>query len=162
METTNILEHSKIEDKINTLIGSAKDKRLDHITKLTEANKIAHSMGIKDPIDYKLKKISDSSTTKSQIMTDISNNSGNLYTMGYEALEAEIASLTKPRIKLNNAERQITKITTTSTTVMRTTSVYLKLALYAFVRWLKTLPHLNSSSKSFQPKSSPPTGKRYG
>jgi hypothetical protein len=38
---------------------------------------------------------------------------------------SEIASLTNPRIKLNKAERKITNITTTSTTVMKFTCVFL-------------------------------------
>lgn len=95
LETLNLLERSKIEDQIKTILNSEKDKRADHIMKLTEANKIAHYMGIKNFIDFKLKKISDSVTTKSQIMTDISSKGPQLYTLGYEALEAEISSLTK-------------------------------------------------------------------
>ena len=92
LETLDSLERSKITDQINTLKNSAKDKRLDRITILTEANEIAHSLELKDPIDYKLKKISDSGAS-SQIITNVSDDSPELYTRGYEALEAEIASL---------------------------------------------------------------------
>ncbi|MCP3675034.1 MAG: hypothetical protein GY829_11280 [Gammaproteobacteria bacterium] len=95
LEAVNILERRKVEDKIKIFKDSAKGKRLDRIIKLTEASKIAHSMGIKDPIDYKLKKISDLSNTNSQIMTDVSSNTNTLYSRGYEALEAEITSLTQ-------------------------------------------------------------------
>ncbi|WP_198265085.1 Wzz/FepE/Etk N-terminal domain-containing protein [sulfur-oxidizing endosymbiont of Gigantopelta aegis] len=95
LETANLLERKKLTDRINTLKGSAKGKRLDRIKKLVEASEIAHSMGLKEPIAYKLKKISKSANIKSQIMTDISSNTPQLYTRGYEALEAEIVSLTK-------------------------------------------------------------------
>ena len=113
LETSDSLKRNEIEDKIKVLRDSAQDKRLDRIAKLTEANTIAHSLGIKDPIDFKLKKISDSSTKKYQIMTDISNKSSQLYTLGYEALEAEIDSLKKrtnddPYIKeLRSLEEQL-------------------------------------------------------
>ena len=95
LESIDSLERNKIQDKINTLRFSAKNKRLDRINQLMEASAIARSLGIEDPIDYKLKKISNSATTNSQIMTDISNKSSQLYTQGYEALDAEIVSLKK-------------------------------------------------------------------
>jgi len=95
LETSDALKRSEIEDKIKSLRNAAKDKRLDRIAELTEASEIAHSLGIKNPLDYKLKKISDSSIVNSQIMTDVSSKSSGLYSLGYEALEAEIATLSK-------------------------------------------------------------------
>ena len=46
------------------------------------------------PFEYKLDKLSKLGDN-SQIMTDMSNTSSQLYTRGYEALAAEISSLTK-------------------------------------------------------------------
>jgi LPS O-antigen subunit length determinant protein (WzzB/FepE family) len=65
---------------------------------LKEAAGIAHSLDIKDPIAYKLKKISDSAMTNSQILTGISSNAPQIYTRGYEAIEAEIASLSNRKV----------------------------------------------------------------
>ena len=112
LETENLLERNKIEDQIKSLRDSEKNKRLDRIEQLIEASQIARTLKIKDPIDYKLKKIGSSSTT-SQITTNLSNNSQKLYTLGYEAIDAEIASLTKrtndaPYIKeLRGLERKL-------------------------------------------------------
>ena len=52
-------------------------------------------MNIKDPIGYKLKKISDAALNNSQITTSIGSSNSQLYTKGYEAIEAEISSLSK-------------------------------------------------------------------
>lgn len=93
LEASDILERNMLKDKIKALRKTAKDQRLDRITVLAEAISIAHTLGIKDPIDYKLKKISNMSKTSSQILTDISSKAPQLYTQGYEALEAKMASL---------------------------------------------------------------------
>jgi LPS O-antigen subunit length determinant protein (WzzB/FepE family) len=93
LNETDRIEREGIEEKIKTLRNSAKEKRLDRLAVLQEAAEIAHSLEIKNPIGYKLKKISESGLNKSQIFTDISDNAPLLYTRGYEALEAEISSL---------------------------------------------------------------------
>jgi chain length determinant protein (polysaccharide antigen chain regulator) len=93
LETADDLQKKNITDKIATLRDFAKQRRLDRIEKLREAAGIAHSLGIKDPIAYKLKKIGEASPSSSQIMTDLTAPAPQLYTLGYEAVEAEIASL---------------------------------------------------------------------
>ena len=93
LEETDQIERNSIDENIRTLRKSAKEKRLDRVAILKEASGIAHALEIKDSIGYKLKKISDSAATKSQILTSISNDAPELYTRGYEALDAEIASL---------------------------------------------------------------------
>ena len=93
LETADALERESINDKIASLRSKALGERLDKITKLKEATGIAHSLEIKDPIGYKLKKISDATEIKSQILTGISDSAQQVYTRGYEALDAEIESL---------------------------------------------------------------------
>jgi len=93
LEIVDALERNTIHDKIASLRDKVRSQRLDRISILKEAAEIAHSLEIKDPIAYKLKKISDSAITKSQILTGISSNAPQLYTRGYEAIEAEILSL---------------------------------------------------------------------
>jgi len=98
MEEADRIEREGVEEKIRTLRNSAKEKRLDRISKLKEASGIAHSLEIRDPIGYKLKKLSDAAEINSQILTDISNTTPQLYTRGYEALDAEITSLSSRKI----------------------------------------------------------------
>jgi len=98
LETADALERNTINDKIASLRDKVHGERLDRISKLKEAAEIAHSLDIMDPIAYKLKKISDSAITKSQILTGISSNAPQLYTRGYEAIEAEITSLSNRTI----------------------------------------------------------------
>jgi len=93
LETSDALERNNINDKIASLRSKALSDRLDRVAKLKEATEIAHSLEIKDPIGYKLKKISDATATKSQILTGITNSAPQLYTRGYEAIDAEITSL---------------------------------------------------------------------
>jgi len=93
LETVDALELENINDKIASLRSKALGERIDRLAKLKEASGIAHSLEIKDPIGYKLKKISDATVTKSQILTGISNNAPQLYQRGYEALDVEINSL---------------------------------------------------------------------
>ena len=93
LETADALERNTINDKIASLRDKERDERKDRMTKLKEAADIAHSLDIKEPIGYKLKKISDSANTQSQILTDFSDDASQLYTRGYEAIEAEITSL---------------------------------------------------------------------
>ncbi|MBW6519724.1 MAG: hypothetical protein K0A99_01765 [Desulfoarculaceae bacterium] len=93
LETADVLKRKTITDKIAALRVSAKKKRLDRIATLREAAGIAHSLGIKDPILYKLDKISGASPGTTQIMTDLTTPAPQLYTLGFEALEAEIQSL---------------------------------------------------------------------
>jgi len=98
LETADVLERNTINDKIASLRNKVREERLDRIVKLKEAADIAHSLDIMDPIAYKLKKISDSAMTTSQILTGISSNAPQLYTRGYEAIEAEITSLSNRTI----------------------------------------------------------------
>jgi len=98
LEEADRIEREAVEEKISTLRNSAKAKRLDRVAVLKEASGIAHSLDIKDPIGYKLKKISDSALIKSQILTSISNSAPQLYTRGYEAIDAEITSLSNRTI----------------------------------------------------------------
>ena len=93
LEIAAALERKTISDKTSSLRSKALGERLDRIASLKEASGIAHSLEIKDPIGYKLKKISDATATKSQILTGISDNAPQLYQRGYEALDAEIISL---------------------------------------------------------------------
>ena len=93
LETADALERNTINDKIASLRDKMRGERLDRITTLKEAADIAHSLDIKEPIGYKLKKISDSANTQSQILTDFSDDTSQLYARGYEAIEAEITSL---------------------------------------------------------------------
>lgn len=93
LETADILERETINDQISALRSKALYERYDRISKLKEATEVAQSLGIQDPIGYKLKKINDAAVTKSQILTGISNSAPQLYTRGYEALDAEIESL---------------------------------------------------------------------
>ncbi len=115
MEKDDELKRKTIEDQIKALRILAKQKRQDRIAMLKEAAIIAHSLGIKDPIDYKLKKINAASPDKPQIMTNITTNNPQLYKIesqdksktittitthdpqlyriGFEAIEAEIKSL---------------------------------------------------------------------
>ena len=93
LEEADQIELEGIKEKISTFRNSAKEKRQDRISTFKEASGIAHSLDIKDPIGYKLKKISDAAVIKSQILTNISNSAPQLYTRGYEALDAEITSL---------------------------------------------------------------------
>jgi len=95
LETADVLARKTITDKIGTLRVFAKQKRMDRIATLHEAAGIAHSLGIKDPILYKLDKISGASPSSLQIMTDISTPAPQLYTLGFDALEAEIKSLSE-------------------------------------------------------------------
>jgi LPS O-antigen subunit length determinant protein (WzzB/FepE family) len=98
LETADALERNIINDKIATLRGKVRDERLDKISKLKEGNEIAHSLNIKDPFAYRLKKISDSNMSNSQILTGISSNAPEIYTRGYEAIEAEITSLSNRKV----------------------------------------------------------------
>lgn len=93
LEEANRIESEKIQKQIETFRSSAKEKISDTIAKLKEAAKIAHSLGIKDAIDYKLKKISDSMASNSNILTNISSNTPQLFMQGYEYLDAQISSL---------------------------------------------------------------------
>lgn len=93
LEEADRIERKAIEERIRTLRDSAGVRRLDRIVTIKEAAAIAHSLGIGDPIGFKLKKISDSYLNKPQILTDIIGNTSQLYMRGYEALEAEMASL---------------------------------------------------------------------
>jgi len=93
LETADSLELENINDKIASLRSKALGERIDRLAELKEASGIAHSLEIKDPIGYKLKKISDATATKSQILTGLSDNAPQLYQRGYEALDAEINSL---------------------------------------------------------------------
>jgi len=93
LETVDALERNTINDKIVSLRDKVRGERLDRISKLKEAAEIAHSLELKDPIEFKLKKMNDASMTNSQILTGISSNDPQLYTRGYEAIEAEITSL---------------------------------------------------------------------
>jgi len=98
LEEADQIKREGIEEKISTLRNSAKEKRLDRISTLKEASEIAHSLEILDPIGYKLRKIGDSNAIKSQILTDFSNRTPELYTRGYEALDAEVTSLSNRKI----------------------------------------------------------------
>ena len=99
LEEADRIKREEIEDEIRALRNSAKEKSLDRLATLKEAAEIAHSLDIKEPIGFKLKKISDSYRKKSQILTDISSVSPQLYKRGYEALEAEISSLSDRTIE---------------------------------------------------------------
>jgi len=98
LEEADQIDRKGIEEKISTLRYSAKERRLDRISTLKEATKIAHSLDLVDPIGYKLKKITDSIALNSQVLTDFSNRTPQLYTRGYEALDAEITSLSNRKI----------------------------------------------------------------
>lgn len=93
LEAADVLARKTITDKIGALREFAKQKRMDRIATLREAAGVAHSLGIKDPILYKLDKISEAAPSSRQIMTDISTPAPQLYTLGFDALEAEIKSL---------------------------------------------------------------------
>lgn len=93
MENADKLEQKQINDKIKALRLTAEKKRMDRIEILKKAAAIAHELKIKDPIDYKLKRINAAFSGKSPIMTDISYNDAQLYKLGFEAIEAEIKSL---------------------------------------------------------------------
>jgi len=98
LEEADQIGREGIEEKISTLRNSAKEKRLDRISTLKEASEIAHSLDIMDPIGYKLKKIGDSIAINSQVLTEFSSREPQLYTRGYEALDAEITSLSSRKI----------------------------------------------------------------
>jgi len=93
LEEDDRISRESIQDKIKTLRLSVKAKRLDRVEKLKEASNIAHSLGIKESIDYKLKKINSLSPSKSQIMTGITTDGMKLYEIGFEAIESEMESL---------------------------------------------------------------------
>ncbi len=92
LESADALEHKLIEDIMALLRNKVHKGRLDRILRLQEAAKIARSLDMAEPVG-KIKTISGTSLTKPQISTEISNEAPPLYTRGYEALEAEINSL---------------------------------------------------------------------
>jgi len=93
LEEADSIAHDKIINTINTINVSAEDKQKDRMEKLRQAYEIAKSLGISEPITYKLHKIDSADTEGSQIITNISDKSTQLYTRGYEALHAEMISL---------------------------------------------------------------------
>jgi LPS O-antigen subunit length determinant protein (WzzB/FepE family) len=95
LEEADQIEREKIQDKIKNLRSTANNKRSDRIAKLKEGAAIARTLEIKEPIGYKLKKIKDSTVTDSQIFTNLTTNGTHLYTLGYEAIDAEITSLSE-------------------------------------------------------------------
>jgi len=98
LEEADRIERAGIEEKINTLQSSAKERRLDRISTLKEASEIAHSLDLKEPIGFKLNKINDSALTTSQVLMGVSDSELQPYSRGYEALDAEIKSLSKREV----------------------------------------------------------------
>ena len=98
LETADALERNTINDKIVSLRDKVRGERQDRISIFKEAAEIAYSLGLKDPIEFRLKKLSDASTIQSQILTGISANDPLLYTRGYEAIEAEISTLSNRKV----------------------------------------------------------------
>ena len=92
LEAADALERKLIEGKMALLRNKIRNERLDRIARLQEAAKIARSLDIADPVGN-IENINGSSLIKSQIPTEISNEVQPLYTRGYEALEAELKSL---------------------------------------------------------------------
>lgn len=93
LNISDTLERKLLEDQINILKTSAKQKRLDHIERLKEAAKIAHTLGIKDPIDYRLSKINAIPLSKPVAIINITPETQRLYEIGFKAIETEIKSL---------------------------------------------------------------------
>ncbi|MBT5291368.1 MAG: hypothetical protein HOL30_05375, partial [Thiotrichales bacterium] len=93
LESINSLNQSEIKDRLNSLVESTKQKRLDRIATLQEAAEIAHSLGIKEAIGFSLRKIGEAQA-QAQAKLDISKLGSQLYNRGYDALEAEITTLT--------------------------------------------------------------------
>ena len=95
LESINSLNQSEIKDRLNSLVESTKQKRLDRIATLQEAAEIAHSLGIKEAIGFSLRKIGEAQAqAQAQAKLDISKLGSQLYNRGYDALEAEITTLT--------------------------------------------------------------------
>ena len=95
LEAADAIERKTINDKIASLRYKAQSERLDQIARLKEAAEMAHSLEIKNPIAYQLGEISEAGITNSQFLTDISDNGKQLYTHGYEAIEAELVCLSE-------------------------------------------------------------------
>jgi len=95
LETADRLARESIKDQISALTKNAEHKRQDQITILQEASRIAHALGIKESIGFSLRKIGEAQAqAQAQAQIDISKLGSQQYNRGYEALEAEIASLT--------------------------------------------------------------------
>ena len=82
-----------IEDQINVLRASAKEKRQDQIAQLTEAANIANSIGLIEKsslLDYNA---TQESTGKSTVYTEVTMTPPPLYLQGEKALRSQIKEL---------------------------------------------------------------------
>ena len=91
LQTADVLARKTINDTIISLQNRAHGERIDRIARLKEASEIAHTLEIRNGRGYELSNISGETAGEPQTL--IANNARPLYLRGYEALDAEIISL---------------------------------------------------------------------
>lgn len=94
LQETDQVERKKLEDQIQTLRDSAKTKRMDQITVLTEAAKIAESIGLIEKSAL-LENTSIAANERNAFYTEVNTQPQPLYLRGSKALRSEIKELTE-------------------------------------------------------------------
>lgn len=94
LQETDQVERKKLEDQIKTLRDSAKTKRMDQITVLTEAAKIAESIGLIEKSAL-LENTSIAANERNAFYTEVNTQPQPLYLRGSKALRSEIKELTE-------------------------------------------------------------------
>lgn len=94
LQETDQVERKKVEDQIKTLRDSAKTKRMDQITVLTEAAKIAESIGLIEKSAL-LENTSIAANERNAFYTEVNTQPQPLYLRGSKALRSEIKELTE-------------------------------------------------------------------
>lgn len=95
LQETDSTERKKTEDQINTLRASAKTKRLDYIQTLTEAAKVAESIGLIEKSSLLDSNIAQDKADGNAFYTEVTTQAQPLYLRGSKALRAEIKELTE-------------------------------------------------------------------
>lgn len=94
LQETDIVERKKLEDQIKTLRDNAKTKRMDQIIVLTEAAKIAESVGLIEKSALLENAITNPSEGNA-FYTEVNTQPQPLYLRGSKALRSEIKELTE-------------------------------------------------------------------
>jgi len=87
------LQMEALTRDIQALRSTALKKRMDRIAGLEEAAAIARAVDLGDPVDFNVEKINTAAPENSQILIDVTARQSGLYSLGYEALEAEAKQL---------------------------------------------------------------------
>lgn len=94
LEETDGVERKKLEDQISTLRTNAKTKRMDKIQELTEAAKVAESVGLIEKSSLLESSPAPANSNRGAIYTEVNTQAPPpLYLRGSKALRAEIKEL---------------------------------------------------------------------